>query len=869
MANRVDRVRQRPTDPPAGRGSKLSVGGVGKRTVSEAPPANAWARPLSKAVVGKGTMSWAKLAAGGAAPPPTRAPSSPTVAHSSQPYDRNQSLGWERDAVSQAPSIVNEAQTSWGALPASESHRPYGGHSSGPSTLGYADDNRGDVPYGALPVHQQRNGFRAPGQGYDESFNRDPQVSPWQQPQAPQTHYAQQNHLFDGQQHQIDSSLSNLVVGGSMEADVSRGFSDGPVTGYNGLPGHGNPNMHSLGVGLSGVRINDGVDTRQSGVIHNDNSVGTASEGNGLGLINGFSEGLFGGGFNANSVSGFGGGLPGFGGLGGDLGSTFGGSGGFGAGFGGAMSSIATSAHQTDSPSPGGFLGTTEGQIASEACSSTENSAGLSGKLGGGVSQAFGTVNSSINEGLSGGTWGLPVSPSPWGAPSAHSTELWPGMSAPALPSLSSLPGIGLGASPWSEGSSGLTGAIVGSGDDALSLGGFGLQSWPSSSMRSTDNGVFQGQPSASTGFGAPNDPGLGHAPPGLHVPSQMLGGWAPGGLSPSEASSASDLASGHMGRESFLSAAVGDPLNQGGQSGPPLELQSEIVQPSVGKEVDVAARAPSVPSTIAGGSSSRTRKKGKKGNKSKGNSRHTDGDDVHDNGGGSTDNQTGSKSRAEARARAAEAKAQAQLEANAAAEAREAERLAELKRESEERLKEEREKQLAKEKEERAAASQRAAAIRERHREEKERKAAANRERQRLEEQERERKRAEKAARAEARAQKERDQRERKALEKRQREEREEARKQAVRAEAEERKRIAAEAALAREQAQADAARLAVDGTEKKVKRSCSYCGNGPSEGNKLLRCSYCKKASYCSRKCQGMAWKESHKAECNPPQK
>ncbi|EFR01962.1 hypothetical protein MGYG_04963 [Nannizzia gypsea CBS 118893] len=46
--------------------------------------------------------------------------------------------------------------------------------------------------------------------------------------------------------------------------------------------------------------------------------------------------------------------------------------------------------------------------------------------------------------------------------------------------------------------------------------------------------------------------------------------------------------------------------------------------------------------------------------------------------------------------------------------------------------------------------------------------------------------------------------------------------------------------------------------------KRLCSNCGKKPGSGTKLLRCSGCKIAEYCSKECQREDWKVTHKSVC-----
>lgn len=43
-----------------------------------------------------------------------------------------------------------------------------------------------------------------------------------------------------------------------------------------------------------------------------------------------------------------------------------------------------------------------------------------------------------------------------------------------------------------------------------------------------------------------------------------------------------------------------------------------------------------------------------------------------------------------------------------------------------------------------------------------------------------------------------------------------------------------------------------------------CGNCGVMEETGKKLLRCSRCKIAMYCSKDCQVKAWKSGHKREC-----
>ncbi|CBK22885.2 uncharacterized protein [Blastocystis hominis] len=49
---------------------------------------------------------------------------------------------------------------------------------------------------------------------------------------------------------------------------------------------------------------------------------------------------------------------------------------------------------------------------------------------------------------------------------------------------------------------------------------------------------------------------------------------------------------------------------------------------------------------------------------------------------------------------------------------------------------------------------------------------------------------------------------------------------------------------------------------------RSCSnpLCGNTESRPGEFKKCSRCKSACYCSKKCQSAHWKNGHREECKP---
>ena len=44
----------------------------------------------------------------------------------------------------------------------------------------------------------------------------------------------------------------------------------------------------------------------------------------------------------------------------------------------------------------------------------------------------------------------------------------------------------------------------------------------------------------------------------------------------------------------------------------------------------------------------------------------------------------------------------------------------------------------------------------------------------------------------------------------------------------------------------------------------ACDECGKARTAENKLMMCGQCKKRWYCSRTCQGKAWKRAHKNVC-----
>jgi hypothetical protein len=47
-------------------------------------------------------------------------------------------------------------------------------------------------------------------------------------------------------------------------------------------------------------------------------------------------------------------------------------------------------------------------------------------------------------------------------------------------------------------------------------------------------------------------------------------------------------------------------------------------------------------------------------------------------------------------------------------------------------------------------------------------------------------------------------------------------------------------------------------------IAETCDYCHSQPSFGSKLQRCSSCRVARYCSKSCQGNAWKNGHREAC-----
>ena len=57
-------------------------------------------------------------------------------------------------------------------------------------------------------------------------------------------------------------------------------------------------------------------------------------------------------------------------------------------------------------------------------------------------------------------------------------------------------------------------------------------------------------------------------------------------------------------------------------------------------------------------------------------------------------------------------------------------------------------------------------------------------------------------------------------------------------------------------------------DGTGGGALRLCSHalCGRPETRRHEFRRCSVCGVVNYCSRACQALHWKMSHKAECVP---